>query len=229
MTLATQDAELEARRMALTIAEAADQMQIVDQPTNGAVSDFMLGIKVAAKKIGDFFKPQIEKAYCAHKELVARSKDITGPLNEAETILKRKISDWDTTQRRIREREAQQRAEEARRNEEEDRLRAAVEAEQAGQPEIAEEILNAPPAPVTVAVPQAPVIPGVAFTEKWTFRVVDANLVPRQFLEIDNLKLGQFARTMKGEAKVAGIEFYSEKVVTGRVAARAPRFGGSTV
>ena len=54
------------------------------------------------------------------------------------------------------------------------------------------------------------------FVEIWKFRVVNPDLVPREYLIIDEKKLNEIARTTKGTINIAGIEFYSEKSIRTR-------------
>jgi hypothetical protein len=69
----------------------------------------------------------------------------------------------------------------------------------------AEVRINAPPPVAKIA--------GVQTREIWKWRVVDANKIPREFLIPDEAKLGRLARELKGEAKVEGVEFFSETML----------------
>lgn len=55
-------------------------------------------------------------------------------------------------------------------------------------------------------------VKGLAMRTVWKFRVVDAAIVPRDWLMVDEKALQGFATATKGGKPVAGIEFYSEQI-----------------
>ena len=120
-------------------------------------------------------------------------------------------------ERQRREEEARLR-EEARRKAEEEALARAVEAEAAGFGEAVDEILDAPPTPVVPVIlpPVAPKVAGISMRTTWKFRVVDEAAIPREYLKIDEAKIGGVVRAMKGGTKIAGVEVFEEKVVSAR-------------
>jgi hypothetical protein len=75
----------------------------------------------------------------------------------------------------------------------------------------AQAIAEAPPdmpeiAPVAAA--------GIGFGSKWEFNVVDPMLVPREFLMVDEKKIGQYVRAMKETAVIPGVRiFKTTKVI----------------
>lgn len=115
----------------------------------------------------------------------------------------------------------------AAREQEEQRLEAAVAARRAavdaGLPPPEE------PEPLpAVVIPEVPkMIEGsfgskVSSREVWKYRIVDIKKVPEAFLvpvedRVNKSALNAMARSMKGEAKVKGIEFYSEEILQSRV------------
>ncbi|MDE3244474.1 MAG: hypothetical protein KGN80_00190 [Acidobacteriota bacterium] len=71
----------------------------------------------------------------------------------------------------------------------------------------------------TVVEPNAPTqttAAGSRVNRPWKFRVVDAAMVPREYLMVDESKLGQLARSAKSDAAVPGVEFYEDIVIGGR-------------
>lgn len=54
---------------------------------------------------------------------------------------------------------------------------------------------------------------GIKMRENWKFRVVNANLIPRELMIPDERKLGEIARANKSLAKVDGVEFYREDII----------------
>jgi colicin import membrane protein len=56
---------------------------------------------------------------------------------------------------------------------------------------------------------------GTSYRKVWKFRVTDPALVPREYLCIDEKKLGLVARTEKDQASVPGVEFYADAIIAG--------------
>lgn len=66
-------------------------------------------------------------------------------------------------------------------------------------------------APISTYVAPAMEKPkGAAIRKVWKARVIDAALVPDQFKTINEKALDAYAKSMKQDAKVPGVEFYSE-------------------
>lgn len=58
---------------------------------------------------------------------------------------------------------------------------------------------------------EAPKVAGVATREVWKYRVADPALVPREYLMLDEQKIGKVVRALKGDTQIAGVEVYSER------------------
>ena len=74
-------------------------------------------------------------------------------------------------------------------------------------------------AAMVTVVADAPVKATAAGTRcntNWKFRVVDAALIPREFMQPNEQLLGQIARTQKESAKIPGVEFFPEMKIGGR-------------
>lgn len=57
---------------------------------------------------------------------------------------------------------------------------------------------------------ETPKVSGLSDRRVWKFRVVDPAKVPREFLMVDEVKLGRYVRAMRESAKVEGVEVYDE-------------------
>ena len=53
---------------------------------------------------------------------------------------------------------------------------------------------------------------GVAMRESWHFEIVDADLLPRDYMVPDEKAIGQVVRGLKGQTAIPGIEAYAERV-----------------
>ena len=161
------------------------------------------------------------------KEIEARIDKILKPLNEARNVLleEKRISlapfiEWEktikmkctayVTKREEEAAEAKRKAdEEARKMAEDARLAHAATVEATQGREAATTLLEQPVTPVPAAkVPEPPKTAGASFTEKWKHEVVDASVVPREYLIVDDKTLAALATALKNKAVVPGVRFY---------------------
>lgn len=207
---------------ALMWPDRARALSILGSETYVEAGTFLKGIKALRQKIAETFDPHIRRAFEAHRALCREKQEAEAPLIDAEGILKRGLAAYDTEQERLRREEERRRQEEARRQEEERRLAeaAAMESEAAatGDQVLLDEamaLLDAPIETPTIAPTEktTPKIVGVSYREEWKFRVVDPLKVPREYLQVDERKIGGVVRAMKGSTKIAGIEVYAVKNV----------------
>ena len=70
------------------------------------------------------------------------------------------------------------------------------------------------PLPYIAPFAVAPVakLEGLTYRETWTFKVVDAARVPREYLKVDEVKIGQVVSALRSAASISGVEIYSEKM-----------------
>jgi len=134
-------------------------------------------------------------------------KYVTDPL-EACKVLDRKRTAW----KRDEDRKREEAAEKARREEQkrlaDEKLALAARLDSAGMKEQATAVLDAPIAPVAVPEPVKVETPkGQTIIECWQGRVVDADAVPRDFCSPDLVKIGRYAKLMKGKAVTPGVVY----------------------
>jgi hypothetical protein len=160
------------------------------------------------KRIGEFFDSDIAAAHKIHKSLTGKKRAALADVEARIATLKSLMGAYSEAQEAIRraaEREAQAAAMQA----EADRVaREAAALESAGDHALAaavvEEHLAAPP--VSVSVPSTtPRLAGVATVEQWAFEIVNAALIPRQYLMVDEKKIGATVRAFKGDTKIPGV------------------------
>ena len=138
-------------------------------------------------------------------------------LKELKDHLSRGMRDWDRKKRTEAEAERQRlEAEAAKRAEEErERLFEVLAAIDAGEETKAEKLMEAPVvvreknlARPTVSPPRAA---GVVMREYWTFEIVNADQIPREYMVPDTRALQSLATGQKHRAAVPGVRFYSER------------------
>jgi len=207
---------------ALAWPEKAAALAVVDDATYGLASEMLKGIKALRNRIAETFDKHIKRAHEAHKGLVKEKADAEAPLTQAEATIKRNLVTYSTEQERLRKLKEQRLAEMARQQEEERQLAEAAALEsyavETGDAEMlvtAQEIAAAPVVAPVIVLPKAtPVVSGISFRDVWKFRVVNAALVPREYLSVDEVKIGGVVRAMKNTVTIPGVDIYSEKVAS---------------
>lgn len=213
---------IEVNTLALTVPEQAKAIAaITNNDDYVKAGNILLTIKEIRKKIEATFKPIKQKFDAAKKEVLDQEKAADKPLIEAEMYIKPLIAGYLAEQERIRKAEEEKLREEARKQEEDRRLQEAVAAEQNGNKEEAEAIIEAPVQAPPVVVPKTvPKVEGISMRENWKFRIVDEKKIPRDFLKVDEVKIGQYVRAMKSAGNIPGVEIYNEaNIGAGRRAA----------
>ena len=119
----TEGKEILLESEALTVAEKAQGLAIIDQTSYDRAAETLKGVMGVIDKINSDLDPQIKSWNEGHKKAIALKKKLLGQLPDIQVALKNGIARWDEDQRRIREAEARRAAAEAA------RLAALAEAE----------------------------------------------------------------------------------------------------
>lgn len=203
--------ELETKIM--TVPDQARALAITDDASLVRAGDILVAIKGLRAEIDAAFDPIIQKAHAAHKEALSQKKKADDPLVEAEGIIKPRIAAYQAEQERIRrEDEARLRAE-AERAEEERRIAEAIALEESGDAVEAEAVISAPVVVPRPVIPPAPKLAGISTAQVWKYEITDMNKVPREYLKIDEVKVGGVVRALKDAANIPGIRIYTEASV----------------
>jgi hypothetical protein len=177
--------------------------------------------KVDSDTMYEMAGSELKEIKAKRNQLDALRKSMTAPLDESKKKIMdffRQPLDWlDDAEAAIKRgmltfKQAQER------KEREERERAAAEAKRIAD-EIKAKNPDAPPPVVIVAPPVTkapPKVSGVSTRLVWKARVTDLLLVPREYLVVDEAKLGAMARATKGTVSIPGVEFYSEEVMAAR-------------
>lgn len=177
----------------------------------------LMAIKGLAKKIADHYSPLKKSADAAKKAILDAEKKDALPLAEAEQIAKRVMTAYTEGERRRAEAERQRLQAEA--DERARREREALEKKSAAavKPETKQKYQEAAAqvaAPVVNVAPAAPTVAGIVERKVWKARVVDPNLVPREYLIVNEKALDAIAKGLKEMAKIPGVEFFTETVMS---------------
>jgi hypothetical protein len=148
-------------------------------------------------------------AHAAWQAACKRKKEQLAPWLEAEKLVKDSILNWQRSEEEARLEQQRILQQAATKAAEMERERLAKKAAKAVRPETKERYQEQAAqilAPV-ISVPEGPKLNGVMTKRTWVAEVVDANLVPRMFLEVNLKALNQYARNMKQGASVPGVRF----------------------
>lgn len=175
------------------------------------------------KDAEEWFEPLKRTAAAAHKAVCNKENEVRNPLKEAKQYLARQIGEFDAALERARLLEEARLQEEANRlaREESQRLAQeqaisdAIELEAIGDAVGAAAVL-ANPVPVEIYA-QPVILPkqvmatkGVSTVQKWSYRITDANKVPREYLMIDESAVKKVVSALKSKCNIPGIEAYPE-------------------
>lgn len=67
-----------------------------------------------------------------------------------------------------------------------------------------------------VVAPQIETPKGVSYRDNWTAEVIDANLVPREYMIVNLQALNSIAKSTKGTLNIPGVKFNCEKILASR-------------
>lgn len=199
-------------KKALTAVEQAKGLSIINNEIFLIADAACVGLKELEKEIIATFKEPKEKAWAAHKSIVAAEAKHLDPVLEARKIYKGKMSVWQDEQERIRRIEEDRQRLEAQKVAEEEALRLAQQAQAEGKTEEAEAIIQAPVYVAPVIVPKETPKASTVIRKIWDFRVVNAQLVPRSYLMVDEVKLRSQAKATGNSIAVPGVEFFQRPI-----------------
>jgi hypothetical protein len=220
-------------RQSQDLATQALAVKVANNEQRVTAAEMGMALALMEKKVSEAFDPICDAAHKAWKAATSKRASFLDPLTTAKRHLSAAIGGFDQEQERLRRAVEQrllheQRAREAKeaerlRREAEDRqLAEALAATEIGDDDLAEAIVSA--APVVELPPPAPVIvptkvqavAGASTRTTWKFRIVNAALIPREYLAVDEAKIGGVVRAMKEAANIPGIEAYPDATTSFR-------------
>lgn len=171
------------------------------------------------KEIEEHHEETISLTNKAHKAAIAMRNKVVKPIKDALEPLALETGRW------IREKKAadlkgKRRLEDEERRKAEDRKLAQAEAlAEAGHEKAADAVIDTPVVVPKVKMPDRPTTSSgekVGSRENWTYVVEDPELIPREWLMEDKVKIGAEVRKSKDKTDIPGIRAYSDtKVVFG--------------
>jgi hypothetical protein len=197
-------------------------MVIKDQTGYEEAAGLLKTIKAMANNAETARKSIVDPINKAKDAVQALFNPITTRLENSERHIKGLMIAYSNEQERIRLENEEKLRKQAQA--EEDRKKKALlaradKATAAGNTDKAEDLQQQAqevyvPAPTLASTVQRPA--GISIKKIWKARVIDASLVPRAYLMIDEKKLDQQAKATQKSLPVPGVDFYTEDVMASR-------------
>lgn len=208
---------------AITTAEIAMSIAITSIEERNRAAEMGRTVSALDKEAEEFFAPMKESAHKTHKEICSKETKIRKPLEDAKRYLSGLIGAFDVRmeadrraeEQRLQEQADQEAAEESKRISVETAISDAILLEEVGDKEGAVAVLNNPvPVPIrapAIVLPRAvPKTEGVSTTTRWKFRITDEELIPREYLVVDEKAIGKVVEALKGKVNIPGIQAYPD-------------------
>ncbi len=198
------------------VQQSTTSLIVTDNGSYSQAGDMLLAIKKVSKNIENYFKPLKDASHKAWKQICNRENEELEKLKPSLEHLNKQMTNWNVEQEKIRQAEEERLGIEALKAEEERRLAEALQAEKEGDKEEAEAIINEPVfVPPPIVEKTVPKQAGLTMTTTWKWRLKDINLVPRQYLQVNEVAVNAAVRSLKSAANIAGIEPYEVSSMRG--------------
>jgi hypothetical protein len=210
--------EQDLKTTALTVKEKATSLIISTEADYSNAGEFLKLIKTNTKTVQNFFEEIKNNAYASWKAICNKETDLTKPLQEAESIVKKGMANFAMEQEKIKhEKEAELRriqAEMARKEAE-----RAAELETQGKTEEAEiafetalQIEDLKPA----VIANANKVEGVSFSVDWEVAVMNEDVVPVSLngvilRPVDVGAIKRLVKLAKGKIDILGVKITETK------------------
>jgi predicted ribosome quality control (RQC) complex YloA/Tae2 family protein len=208
-------------RGAMDLSNLSFQIQIRTNEDFTAANELLRRIKKFQKNVCDFFEPMVQAAHASWKQTTMQRSQQLDPLNEAESLVKNKLSHY------IAEQEEKKRLEEARiedqKRKEAEKLNARAQSQEEKGNTAKAEALREKADNVVIAAPivhtAIPKAPGVSTVKTYTFVIEDDTKLPREYLCADMKKIGAVIRATKGTLQIPGVRILVQNSVRATAAA----------
>ena len=199
-----------------SIVEQAKAVVIRNDEDFTAAGGYTKEVKSVLKKVEEYWEPMRASTYAAYKAVTDHKKAMVDPLKKAESILKKKLSDYQVEKERKRKAEEEMLRRLAQ-EEMERKLAEAAEAESKGdvfgmEYAMAEaEVMDAVSNTASVARNQTKV-EGISQTKTWEIKGIDLSKLPCEYAGIvirpaDEKAILKLIKDAKGEIEIPGVEF----------------------
>lgn len=201
------------------IVECAKQMMVTDDVSRDSAIKFVASCRTLQDRIVEKYKPHVDNANKAHKDLTqARAHDVR-PLVEAVTLVNPLITTYEKARADAEEKIRREADEKARKEAAAAQEREAKKLEKKGETKEAYTLRQKPVSYVPPIVPQAQGPQGWHSRKTYRARITDFDALLkgaakkkelRHYVIADMDAIESIGRSTKGKAIIPGIEFYEE-------------------
>jgi len=189
--------------LALTIPDKAKSLAVTSQADLDSANEFLKSIKGLRKEVDKAFDPIIKSAHQAHRQAIEQKKKYELPLAEGEQITKKLISGYVVEMEKMKA-EAEANVKQIQAN----LMTKQMEAMFAGEKPPEGSVLDMPK-PVETPV----MADGVSVRKIWKWRLTDSTKIPREYLMVDEAKIGKTVREWGEHTEIPGVEVFEETVI----------------
>lgn len=198
-------------------------MEVKDEPSALIATDCRQEIKDKLKeieKVRSYLKePVLEQG----KRIDAQAKKVSEPLLKIVKAIDEKLLNWHRSQEVVRlEAEKKKREEELARLAAEKEAQASVaqvfgdESAKQAVADIEKNMTRLEVKPIEVTNKVSTGMSTSYVQKRWKFAVTDPTLVPREYLMVDETKIGKVVTALKGDTNIPGVKVYEEATIGGR-------------
>lgn len=201
----------------------ASKLAITNNQDFELAGAMLVELKTYAKRVEEYWAEPKKTAYATWKDICTKEKAVLDPLSKAEKTIKDKMGQYQR-QQEAKERAIREELERRQREEAERLMKEAEEKEAAGDMlgadlALAQAEMVETSSPVVVI--QQAAATGISSRKVWKARVTDESQVPVEVAGItirpvDLSALNNLAKATKGKAKIPGVEFYEDIVMSAR-------------
>jgi len=188
------------------LEEKVKTLEITNEESCQKAAELLATIAKYEKKINEECEKRIAIPKTFIKKVKARANEVVKPLTNSKKIVKLKLKDY-KTRLEMERREMEKKAEEERK-----RLQEQLdkEAKKKGIEPVKLPKIAMPKEKLKVTTDN-----GTVYERKhWTFKIVDFEKIPREYLMVDTKKVNAAIRA--GVRKIAGLEIYQEIEISTR-------------
>lgn len=215
--------EQELRKEVSIVEQMADNLTVVDDPSYAKAGELVKQVKLASKRVEEYWEPLRKSTYDAYKEVNAHKSEMADPLKKAEKVIKGKMSDYMMELERKR-REEEERLRQVAKAEAEAKIREAEEAMLTGDSDGAKmalaeaSVMEQTAVNATVEVSK-PDVHGIIKRTDWEIVSIDSSKVPIdvagvELRPVDEKAVIALIRGTKGKVTIPGV-VYREKMTVG--------------
>jgi hypothetical protein len=168
------------------------------------------------KEINATMQPIVADAHRAHKTAKSKQKELLAPVEAAVKVIGRKMGDYQAQCERQRKAEEAMLLAQAKKEQEESALEFAEALEEGGNGDVANAMLENIPDIQVRAESFAPRVSGTVTRTTWLFEIVDASMLPLEYMMPDEKAIRAMVKAKKGDTAIPGVRAYSETTVGAR-------------